>query len=206
MYLKVLLRGLFDGPPADETVRRELEQAAVAQGDPALHRRLAQVDPAAAARIAPADRRRVIRALEVHALTGRPLSDWQTQHDQPAREVRVAALARPRPALHARIDARVEQMFRDGLVAEVEALGALPRPLSRTARQAVGYAEVIAYLAGDVALGPTVARIQARTRQFARRQETWFRGLAEVRSWPVGPDEPPARTAAELAAWLAAAP
>ncbi len=130
LYLKALLRGLFEGPSADREIRDALEREAERQGDAVLHARLAGIDPKAAARLHPNDRRRVIRALEVHAVTGRPLSDWQTEHDRPAIGVRVVALARPRPELHARIDRRVVRMFAEGLVEEVRALQAGPRPLA----------------------------------------------------------------------------
>ena len=97
LYLKVLLRGLFEGPPADRELRRSLEEEAQRLGDERLHARLAEVDPRAAGRIHPNDRRRIVRGLEVYQATGRPLSAWQTQHDQPAAGAwRVIALERPR--------------------------------------------------------------------------------------------------------------
>jgi tRNA dimethylallyltransferase len=200
LYLKALLRGLFEGPGADQALRRELETEADRLGDAAMHARLARVDPAAAARLHPNDRRRVVRALEVAAATGRPLSAFQVGHDRPAPAgVAVFALVRPRDELRGRIDRRVIGMFREGLVDEVRRLLAGPRPLSPVAAQGVGYREVIDLLAGRAALDDTVARVQARTRQFAKRQGTWFRGLAEVRPWPVEGDEPPELTARRLA-------
>ncbi len=89
-------------------------------------------------------------------------------------------------------------MFEDGLVEEVQGLLDGPRPPGPAALQGVGYREVIAMLRGETDRAETIARIQARTRQFAKRQETWFRGLAEVRPWPVGPDEPAEAVAARL--------
>lgn len=204
MYLKVLLRGLFEGPSADEALRADLEAEADRLGDLALHARLAAVDSATAARLHPNDRRRVIRALEVFERTGRPLSAWQAEHDRPAEGVRVFALARPRSELHWRIDRRALAMFDEGLVEEVERLLAGPRPPGSAALQGVGYREVIDLLEGRASRAETIERIQARTRQFAKRQETWFRGLAEVRSWPVEGDEPPESIAARLAAEIGA--
>jgi tRNA dimethylallyltransferase len=207
LYLKALLRGLFSGPGADPARRRALEQEAADHGDAVLHARLVTLDPAAAARLHPNDRRRIIRALEVIAATGQPLSCLQNEHNCPAPAgVLVFALERPRAELHARIDHRVVAMFAAGLVAEVRALAAGDRPLGPVAAQGVGYREVLEHLAGRASLDATVARVQARTRQFAKRQATWFRGLVEVRPWPVPSDEPPEATADRLAAAIAAAP
>jgi tRNA dimethylallyltransferase len=201
LYLKALLRGLFAGPGADPERRRALEDEADRYGNAALHTRLAALDPATAARLHPQDRRRVVRALEVIAAAGQPLSQLQAEHGRPAPAgVAVFALARPRAELRARIDSRVVQMFANGLVAEVRALQAGIRPLGPVAAQAVGYREVLEYLAGRAALDRAVDRVQARTRQFAKRQATWFRGLAEVQPWPVAPDESPDATAQRLAA------
>jgi tRNA dimethylallyltransferase len=202
LYLKALLRGLFDGPGAEPALRVRLEAEADALGAAGLHTRLAGLDPKTAARLHPNDRRRVIRALEVIAATGEPLSRLQTEHDRPApAAVAVFALTRPRAELCARIDRRVVQMIGEGLLDEVRALQAGPRPLGATAAQGVGYREAIDRLAGrlesDAAL---VDRIQARTRQFAKRQMTWFRGLNEVRLCPVAGDEAADVTAERLAA------
>ena len=200
LYLKALLRGLFDGPTADLGLRRDLESEADTRGDLALHARLAVVDPVTAARLHPNDRRRVVRALEVATLTGRPLSHFQKQHDKRGPEgVPVFALARPRKEICDRIDHRVVQMFEAGLVDEVRALITGPRPLHNVPAQGVGYREVIDFLNGRITLKETVANIQARTRQFAKRQGTWFRGLAEVRPWPVTEDENPEIVAHRLA-------
>ncbi len=200
LYLKALLRGLFDGPAADLGLRRDLESEAETLGDLALHARLAVVDPVTSARLHPNDRRRVVRALEVATLTGRPLSDFQKEHDTRGPEgVPVFALARPRKEICDRIDRRVVQMFEAGLVDEVRALITGPRPLHNVPAQGVGYREVIDFLNGRITLKEAVANIQARTRQFAKRQGTWFRGLAEVRPWPVTEDENPEIVAYRLA-------
>ena len=200
LYLKALLRGLFEGPGTDPELRRRLEQDAQTHGDPALHQRLAALDPATAARLHPHDRRRVVRALEVIELTGRPLSTLQAQHGRPAPAgVPVYALEPPRASLSDRINRRVLGFFDAGLVEEVRTLQAGARPLSPVAAQAIGYREVIAMLAGQATLGETIERIQTRTRQFAKRQATWFRGLEEVCLFPVGPDEDPEAIAERLA-------
>lgn len=187
LYLKALLRGLCEGPPADWDFRRAVEAEVREVGTEALHQRLQLVDPLSAAKLHPHDLRRIVRALEVHHLTGRPLSHQQTQFDELLGDTgcRVLALEWPRAVLHRRIEERVEQMFAAGLVDEVRGLLARYGQLSRTASQAVGYREVAEYLAGKGTWEETVALVQARTRQFARRQETWFRSLAEIRRLPL---------------------
>lgn len=202
MYLKALLRGLFSGPPADPVLRNELATLADREGETALHERLARRDPQAAARLHPNDRRRLIRALEVIELSGRPLSEQQTEHQTPATGVVVAALVRERADLHERINRRVVQMFEAGLVEEVRGLLAGERPLGVGPSQGVGYREVIEFLQGRAGREATVAAIQTRTRQFAKRQMTWFRGLAEVKLWPVTATEPAEETARRLARTL----
>jgi tRNA dimethylallyltransferase len=200
LYLKALLRGLFVGPGSDPDLRRQLEQEAEASGDAALHARLAGLDPTTAARLHPNDRRRVVRALEVIALTGQPLSSLQVEHQRPAPStVPVFALEPPRDRLYNRIDRRVLAFFDAGLVEEVRSLQAGERPLGPVAAQAIGYREVLAMLAGEATLPETIERIQARSRQFAKRQATWFRGLEEVRAFPVGPDEAPEAISERLA-------
>jgi tRNA dimethylallyltransferase len=181
-YLKALLCGLFPSPPSDEGHRRQLEAEAEAKGKDALHARLAGVDPESARRLHPNDVRRVVRALEVWHLTGRPLSAWQQQswwgQDGPRfRPGSCLAIDVPRAELYARIDRRVEQMFAAGWVEEVERLRGLPHPLSREASQALGYREIGEYLVGRRSLSETVSLVQLRTRQFAKRQLTWFRSL-----------------------------
>jgi tRNA dimethylallyltransferase len=199
LYLKALLRGLFTGPGSDPELRLRLEQEAEALGDAALHVRLAALDPPTAARLHPNDRRRVVRALEVIALTGQPLSDLQVEHHQPApARVAVYALEPPRDRLYERIDRRVLAFFDAGLVEEVRTLQTGEHPLSPIAAQAIGYREVIAMLAGRATLPQTIERIQVRSRQFAKRQATWFRGLKEVRAFPVEPDEEPENVAERL--------
>jgi tRNA dimethylallyltransferase len=186
LYLKAMLRGIFAGPPADWTLRRQLTE--VARADPSeLHRRLQSVDPAAAARLHPNDTRRLVRAIEVHESTGSPISALQRQFEigRTAAECRVFVLQLPREALRERIDRRVDAMFAAGLVEETQRLLHAERPLGRTARQAVGYREVIEHLKGKLELSATIELVKLRTRQFAKRQLTWFRSLSECRNVPV---------------------
>ncbi|MDE0737130.1 MAG: tRNA (adenosine(37)-N6)-dimethylallyltransferase MiaA [Pirellulaceae bacterium] len=183
LYLKSLLRGIYEGPPADWGFREQIEKELEEAGVEALHQRLAQVDPLTAHRLHPHDKRRIIRALEVHKITGQPISHQQEQFDEgrPADKCRVFVLGWPRPTLHSRIEQRVEAMFASGLVEEVQQLLEQYQSLSRTASQAVGYREVIEMLQEGTSLEATIERVTIRTRQFARRQETWFRSLSECR-------------------------
>jgi tRNA dimethylallyltransferase len=181
-YLKALLCGLFPSPPADQDLRRRLEAEAETAGRGALHDRLAGVDPGSARRLHPNDVRRVVRALEVWHLTGKPLSEWQQQGWWDAGTARFRpgsclVVDVPRPALYERIGRRVEAMFAAGWVEEVRRLRALRRPLGREAAQALGYREIGDFLDGRRSLAHTVAQVQLRTRQFAKRQLTWFRAL-----------------------------
>jgi tRNA dimethylallyltransferase len=204
LYLKGLLRGIFSGPPADWDLRRRLADEAGQHGPNWLHQRLAEIDPQAAGRLHPQDQRRLIRALEVYEKTGRPISLWQQQFDRPrpAEECRVFVLDWPKEALSARIDRRVDAMFAAGLVAEVESLLAQGRSFGRTAGQAVGYREVLEHLSGKRPLGETIELVKQRTRQFAKRQMTWFRSLSECRWIRLGESEArfdPAAVARQIA-------
>jgi tRNA dimethylallyltransferase len=189
LYLKACLRGMFAGPPADPELRAALEQRAELAGTPALHAELAAVDPVAAGRIERTDTRRVVRALEVYRATGRPISDFQRQFAAPAEPPpKVACLAWPRETLYRRIDRRVIEMLDAGWVDEVRRLRGRYPHASREARQAVGYREIAEHLDGRLPWSEMVTLIQTRTRQFSKRQRTWFRGLREVRPFAVEHD------------------
>lgn len=200
LYLKSLLRGIFQGPPADWEFREQVEEEIQQVGIEALHHRLQQVDPLSADKLHPNDKRRIIRALEVYRLTGKPISHLQTQFDEglPAEQCKVVVLSWPRAELHARIDRRVEAMFAEGLVDEVRRLLDQFGELGRTASQAVGYREVIEFLTGARDLDATVQAVKNRTHQFARRQETWFRSLSECRWLVRTEDASPAEVADQI--------
>jgi tRNA dimethylallyltransferase len=181
-YLKALLCGLFPSPPSDEELRRKLEAEAGRDGRETLSVRLAEVDPVTARRLHPNDVRRVVRALEVWHLTGKPISEWQREawwdaETPPFPPGSCLALDVPRSELYFRIDRRVEAMFAAGWVDEVKRLQELAKPLGREASQALGYREIVEYLDGRRSLEETIAEVQLRTRQFAKRQLTWFRAL-----------------------------
>jgi tRNA dimethylallyltransferase len=201
LYLKALLRGLFDGPPADWQVRQDIEQELASAGQRALHDRLMQVDPVAATAIHPHDTRRLIRALEVYRATGEPISHQQIEFEEgrPADECRVFVLRRERNQLHERIEGRVSAMIEAGLVDEVRRLTDGGRELGRTARQAVGYREALGFLAGEIGRAEMIERIKVRTRRFAKRQGTWFRSLSECRFVDVTGEVDVDATAKEIA-------
>lgn len=192
LYLRSVLRGVFEGPPADWSIRGRLEQQAAdaaRKGDGYwLMRQLEKVDSESALRLHPNDARRLIRALEVFEITGKPLSAQQQQPAMPPeqRPAHVYWIDGPREWLHERIDRRVDVMFDRGLLDEVRQLLRASPPISHTARQGLGYKELMDALhdnpdaaLSDGELKAAKELIQTRTRQFAKRQCTWFRNLEE---------------------------
>ena len=203
LWIRALLHGLAPAPPRDDALRAELEAFADAEGSPALHARLAEVDPEAAARLHPHDRLRLVRALEVHRLSGRPLSGIQADHRFALARYphRLLALRLPREVLRARIHRRVEAMLDAGWADEVRRLLAHEGGAHRLPR-VLGYAEVAAWAQGDLDRATLVDRLAARTWQYARRQGTWLRKEPGV-VW-LDPDFDPGRLGAGLEAWLTA--
>jgi tRNA dimethylallyltransferase len=191
LYIKALLYGLFEGPGGDERIRGRLRARAKAEGWTALHAELAGVDPEAAGRISPNDARRIIRALEVYQLTGRPISSFQTQFDagRPIRDWTIIGLRRDKPVESRRINARVRRMIEQGLVDEVRALMAEEKPMSRQARGAIGYAEIIDHLGGRRTLPEAVEQIKKNTRRLAKGQRTWFKTFRPMRWIDIEPEE-----------------
>jgi tRNA dimethylallyltransferase len=168
-------------PPTDADLRTALE-ARYAGTPQAAHAALAAVDPAAAARIDPANLRRAVRALEVLELTGRPFSKWYTKwevYQSIYEPLHAVGLGVVRSDIVARIDARVEAMVAAGWLQECRRLAA--RPLSTTARQAIGYAELLDHLAGHCPLDEAIERTKVRTRRYATRQQRWFAADPRIR-------------------------
>jgi tRNA dimethylallyltransferase len=181
MYIKALLHGLFEGPGTDDAIRESLKARAAAEGLPELHNRLTAVDPEAGQRIHPNDEKRIIRALEVFELTGKPISTFQTQWDAaPDSDWIVIGLRREKETENTRMNARVKRMIDEGLRDEVARLLAEEKPLSKQAAAAIGYAEMIAHLKGDMTLDETVEKIKINTRRFAKSQRTWFKTFRNV--------------------------
>jgi len=179
LYLRALLRGLAALPTADPELRSQIEAQARRQGWPALHRELARIDPMAAARIHPNDPQRIQRAIEVHRLTGRTISDWQAQTRAPLADVRWVRIALI-PGDHMRhaqiLVQRFDAMLAAGLEEEVRSLyerGDLHAELP--AIRAVGYRQLWPYCAGSVELASARALAITATQQLAKRQRTWIR-------------------------------
>ncbi|MEQ9410008.1 MAG: tRNA (adenosine(37)-N6)-dimethylallyltransferase MiaA [Fuerstiella sp.] len=202
LYLRSLLRGVFEGPAADWTLRQALQKEAEEHGPDWLHTQLGQADPVTADRLHPRDERRIIRALEVFRLTGQPISEQQDHQPLPEAERPAAVfwLEPPRDWLHQRINQRVDQMMQQGLLQETEQLLACQPPPGRTARQALGYRELISHLEDGIPLPVAIEQICIRTRQFAKRQHTWFRNLEECTSIQISGTEQPAELASRLLA------
>jgi len=201
LYLRSLLRGVFEGPGASSSVRERLERDAKTLGSAALHDRLRRVDPARAAKVHPNDLRRVVRALEVIEVGGRPMSELQLHPPLPEdeRPRHVYWLSPPREWLYRRIDARVDRMIAAGLVEETRRTIEQYGTLGPTALQAIGYREVVEHLEGQRSLDETVELIKRHTRQFAKRQHTWFRNLEECHAVEITGEETPAEVAERIA-------
>jgi tRNA dimethylallyltransferase len=182
LYYKALFEGLFEGPGADESVRTRLG----ALPNEELARRLKEVDPEAAARIHVNDHKRLVRALEVHELTGKPISSLQTHwaSPQPRHQAVWVGLEWDREELNRRINSRVRAMLKAGWVEETRRLLHTYGSLSHTAAEATGYRELIEHLQGKLSLEEATEQIKIGTRQLARRQMKWFRRFAEVRWMP----------------------
>lgn len=202
LYLKGMIRGIFDGPGSDPLFRQEMELRYEQDGVDKLHAQLSRIDPETALRLHPNDKRRIIRALEVFEKTGKPISFFQKQFDCPASRdnVRVFVLNWDRELLYRRIDQRVDSMMNDGFLDEVQRLMERERPLGKTASQAVGYRELIAHVKGEMSLDEALARTKQLSRNFAKSQGTWFRSLSECEYIPVGPDTDYSQLADTLAA------
>ncbi len=192
-YLKALTHGLFEGPAADLAVREELASRAKELGSPALHAELKEIDARAAERIHPNDERRVVRGLEIWQQTGRTLSDWQrewrdeSEAKSAGRSRCLIGLELETIELDRRIRARTTEMLDAGWVEEACAIrtGAGFGPTSKTA---LGYREVLAFADGDLTRTELEDQIVLRTRQFARKQRTWYRSYSDI-EWIPAPLE-----------------
>jgi len=171
----------FEFPGTDPAVRARLETELAEVGSAAMHARLAEVDPESAARILVENGRRVVRALEVVEITGRPFSATLPRLEYVDPRTVQVGVDIDRPTLDARIEQRVEEMFVAGFVAEVERLLARGLAQGRTAGRAIGYPEVAAHLAGELSLDEARERTVVATRRFARRQDAWFRKDPRIR-------------------------
>lgn len=181
LYLRVLLKGICEAPGKDPEVRAKLLERAAGSGAPALHARLMEVDAPAARRIHPNDVRRVVRALEVYEVTGRPMTEWHK--DVPvsplSAECRIIGLDCEREQLYSRIESRIDGWLAGGWVEETRALSR--RRLSLTAREALGYRELLDHFEGKTGWEEAKELIHRNTRRYAKRQLSWFRHEPDVR-------------------------
>ncbi len=193
LYLRALLEGVFEGPGRTEGLRQRLHRIADRRGSDYLHRLLAKRDPEAAGRIAPADRIRLIRALEVFFATGAPISRLQPAR-QPFDELSIVkiGLNLPRSDLYARINRRVEEMFQSGLIEEVESLLRQGYSPDLKAFEALGYRAVVRFLKAEISLEEAVESTKQDTRRYAKRQMTWFRREPGMHWIPFAGEDPQA--------------
>ena len=180
LYLRALLDGLFEGPERDPAIRAELDDRLKREGLDALRAELSRVDPVALASILPNDSVRVIRALEVHALTGRPISELRRERRRSGMVARRFGIRWRREPLATRIANRIHDQLRDGfLVQTLELIEAGYGP-EAPGLHTLGYRELLLHLRGTMSLDEAVGTIALRTRQLAKRQETWFRATGDV--------------------------
>jgi tRNA dimethylallyltransferase len=193
LYIKALLYGLFEGPGADEQIRDELRARMEDEGLEQLYRQLENIDPVAAGRIGSNDSKRIIRALEVYKITGKTISSLQQQFDaeRPLHNWTIIGLRREKGVENSRINKRVKRMIAAGLVDEVKSLLAEEKPLSKQARCAIGYAEIIDYLNGQISLEDAPELIKKNTRRLAKNQRTWFKSFMDVNWLDIELEEPP---------------
>lgn len=185
LYFKALTGGLSDMPQIPPTIRDDLRQRLLQQGPEPLHRELQTRDPAMAQRLSESDGHRIVRALEVLAATGSSIADFQSRSGpmliDPDRALKLVVLPE-RPVLHERINQRFGLMMKAGAVEEVKALLALNPPVDATALKAIGVAEIARMLSGEMSSDEVIERASALTRQYAKRQMTWFRNQMDD-SW-----------------------
>lgn len=202
LYVRALRHGLFPGPAADAELRAALYERERLHGPGTLHRDLVDADPSAAERLHPHDTVRIVRALEVLRLTGRPISDWQREHAFADADVDVLVLgcARPREELAERITARAHAMLEAGLLDEIRGLWAQGFGPELSPLDSVGYREMGAYLRGEIAYAAAFDAFTRATRRLAKRQSTWWRSDSTV-TW-VHPERDGAAVMARATAWL----
>jgi len=183
LYLKALTRGLFEGPGQDPEVRQALEQEITANGVASLYQRLERIDPTVGSSIHPNDRQRIVRALEVYRLTGRPLSEWQKEHgfqENPFAIFKIGLL-RERAELYNFINLRCERMIEEGLLEEIRGLVERGFDLDLKPLRSVGYRQMGQVLRGTESMNDAIEEMKQETRHLAKRQLTWFRRDDEIR-------------------------
>lgn len=188
LYIKALVDGLFPGPGRDTEVRNRLEDRIKEEGLSAVHEELKKVDPLSCVKIKKQDKRRIIRALEVYYITGKPISSFQKEWEK-KRDCIMIGIMRDRKDLYTRIDKRVNEMFEGGVVEETKGLLEKGLMQNKTAIQALGCKEVIGYLQNRYDIDEAKRLLKQNTRRFAKRQLTWFRKDARIKWVFAGKDE-----------------
>lgn len=201
LYVRTLLKGLCEAPPADPALRAQLRQEARDQGADRFYARLVAVDPESASKLHPRDTSKVIRALEVYQLSGRPMSAFQAQHGFAERpyQALLIGLNRDRDALYRRIEERIDWQLAHGFIEETKQL--LDRGYLRdsAAMKGLGYRQVAAYLSGEYGRDEMIVRFKRDTRHFAKRQMTWFRSEPGIQWFQIEDSEPIQQTAGRVA-------
>lgn len=185
LYIEAVVHS-YHMPHVEENLdlRQELDSFAETYGNEALHARLVEIDPVSAVKLHPNDRRRVIRAIEVYRMTGKPLSELKSKKESPYKPLWIG-LTMPRDQLYERINQRVDLMIELGLVEEVKRLKERGYHLGLTSMQAIGYKEIMRYLQGEISLELAIDMIKQGTRKYAKRQLSWFRRLQEIHWYDV---------------------
>ncbi|HEY5626680.1 MAG TPA: tRNA (adenosine(37)-N6)-dimethylallyltransferase MiaA [Nitrospira sp.] len=190
LYVRTLLQGLCEAPPADSTVRAQLCEESQKQGLDRLYARLVEVDPVTASKLHPRDTSKVIRALEVYQLSGQPMSEFQRRHgfsDRPFTAL-VVGLDCDRAVLYRRIEERIDWQLANGLLEETRRLLAQGYRRETSAMKGLGYRQISAYLAGEYDWAEMVRLFKRDTRHFAKRQMTWFRKQPGI-AWVMLPEQ-----------------
>jgi tRNA dimethylallyltransferase len=183
LYIRALTDGLFEGPEADPPLRNRLKESALTRGPNALYEKLKAVDPVSSNKIHPNDERRLIRALEVYEITGRPISELQEEHRRQTEaqyQYLMYGLTVSRNRLYPMIEARVDRMIERGLVDEVRSLLAMGVDKDAVSMQGLGYKQLMPFITHELPLENAVEHIKQETRRFAKRQITWFKADSRI--------------------------
>jgi len=183
LYIRALTKGLMDSPAGDADLRSELQDLAIREGSGVLYRRLAEVDPVSAKRIHPNDQFRIIRALEVYQLTGRPISELRGEHQFGTLRYDYCkiGLSMDRESLYRNVDNRVDLMIGQGFLEEVKGLLAAGYSSNLKPMRSLGYRQLCNYLEGDILFEDVIQLIKRDTRRYAKRQLTWFNQDPEIK-------------------------
>jgi tRNA dimethylallyltransferase len=203
LYLRALLEGFFAPKVSNHQIQTQLKRRAGTEGSAKLHAELTAIDPITAARLHPNDSHRIVRALEIYYASGKPPSELRQHLNEPADFIyRLIGLNMPRPALYERINRRVDKMLEDGLIEECHCLLAMGYTPELNALQTVGYQEVFQFLGGEISQGEMVELIKQHSRNYAKRQMTWFRKMSGVEWFDLKPEDSPEKIAALIRLYL----